>query len=83
MARAGPRGGRMRVYEIAAAEFASLMAETAIATESQSGAAHIHHGTHSGRGEVVLIRIGAAHFLVEADDVGSPLGQLLTQLEKL
>lgn len=83
MARAGPPGGRMRVYEIAEAEFSALTAETAIATESRSGTAHIHHGTHPGRGEIVLIRIGAAHFLVEADDVGSPLGQLLTQLEKL
>lgn len=73
----------MRVYELTEIEYASIAMQTTIANESTTDSRVILHGTHSQRGEIVLLQIGQAHFLIEAEETGSPLGQLLTELERI
>ena len=74
----------MKVFEISDAEYSFLVEEIEIANHTQTGVGDICHGSHPARGEIVLLKIDQARFLIVAeDDAGSPLGQLLTQLERL
>jgi len=73
----------VKVRELDSAGLEQVKRQTEIRNVASSASGSIGHGLHPTMGEIVLIQIDATCFLVQSDDGGSPLGEVLAQLEKI